>query len=436
MEERPNVMVISTHDSGCHFGCYGVPTVQTPAIDGLAAEGVLFQQMFATSSICSPSRGSLLTGRYPQSNGLIGLAGPGRGCELNDPKQHLSHILHDAGYYTALFGTQHETGDLSTLGFDRMVPDRIERDESFDGEFVVHADDPYATALHYSAINTAEDTAGDVVDFLNAAAADDGPFYIQAGFYETHTPYLWGGCEADESKGVWVPPYVGSCDEEEGAKLKQHIANLQGSLRRVDEAVGTILASLRDNGLEENTIVVFVTDHGPELPGAKWTMYDGGIKIAFMMRWPAGGVTGGRSCDAMLSNIDFVPTLAELIGLTVSEEVEGVSFARTLRNEAEEGEAYRDAVFALNIHGVNRTARTERYKVIHNGKKTCFSRDVLKQDSEMPVIELYDLEKDSLERRNVAQEESYAEVLGEMKVLLWDWLVAVDDPMVREQSQL
>ena len=74
---KPNILIISTHDSGCHFGCYGIPTVHTPAIDGLAAEGVRFTNMFATSSICSPSRGSLLTGRYPQRNGLIGLAGSG-----------------------------------------------------------------------------------------------------------------------------------------------------------------------------------------------------------------------------------------------------------------------------------------------------------------------------------------------------------------------
>lgn len=105
MPQRPNILIISTHDTGRHFGCYGVPTARTPAIDGLAAEGVKFNRMFAASPICSPSRGALLSGQYPLTNGLVGLAGGNWNWELADYRVHLSHRLRDLGYHTAMFGS-------------------------------------------------------------------------------------------------------------------------------------------------------------------------------------------------------------------------------------------------------------------------------------------------------------------------------------------
>jgi len=427
---RPNILIINTHDSGCHFGCYGVPTVHTPAIDGLAADGVRFTRMYATSSICSPSRGSLLTGRYPQSNGLIGLAGPGWGWELNDSKQHLSHILRDAGYVTGLFGVQHETGDPSILGFDLWKPGRIAREEEEEETFAPDPRDPYQAPLHASAMKTAPEVAADVADFLESDAARGGPFYVQAGFFETHTPYLWGGCDPDDCNGAWMPPYVRWDDEDEKGKLTQHIMNLQGSLRRVDEAVETILAALKKNGLEENTLVLFVTDHGPELPGAKWTMYDAGTRIAFILRWPAGGITGGRTRDCLLSNIDFLPTLGAIAGIPVPANMEGVSFAPSLKADGDGAGPYRDIVFGLNYHGRNYGGRTDKYSIVRSCDATCFSKDKLKENSVVPYVELFDLEKDPLELNNVAGDPAYAELFEEMKQRLMDWLESVNDPIL------
>ena len=115
MSQRPNILIITNHDSGRHFGCYGVETVHTPAIDALAADGMRFENYFATVPLCSPSRGAMLTGRYPQSTGLMGLTHAPWHWSLNKGEQHLSHILRDAGYHTALFGLQHEAADVQTL---------------------------------------------------------------------------------------------------------------------------------------------------------------------------------------------------------------------------------------------------------------------------------------------------------------------------------
>ena len=120
MSQKPNILIITNHDSGRHFGCYGVETVHTPAIDALAADGLRFENYFATVPLCSPSRGAMLTGRYPQSTGLMGLTHAPWHWSLNKGEQHLSHILRDAGYHTALFGLQHEAADVQTLGFEAL----------------------------------------------------------------------------------------------------------------------------------------------------------------------------------------------------------------------------------------------------------------------------------------------------------------------------
>ena len=423
---KPNILIISTHDSGCHFGCYGIPTVHTPAIDGLAAEGVRFTNMFATSSICSPSRGSLLTGRYPQRNGLIGLAGSGWDCELNDPQQHLSHILRGAGYQTRLFGVQHETADLDTLGFDECRPNAIGRALPQEEHL---PPDPYEIPLHVSAIQSAPQTAQDVAAFFDGHEQDGQSFYAQVGFFETHTPFLWDGCDPDDEKGIHVPDYARLEDEEEARKQEQHIAGLQGSLRRVDEAVATILNALRRNNLEENTLVLFVTDHGPELPGAKWTMTDAGLRIAFILRWPGGGVGGGQVCDALRSNVDFLPTLAELVDLQLPFDCDGTSFAAGLRSGAI---ADKEAVFGLNLYGQNYAVRTPRHKLVHNFAERVFSRNLPRTGSEQAPIELFDLQADPLERENLVEDSSRGDVVRGLEERFWGWLEGAGDPMLSE----
>jgi len=415
--QRPNILVISTHDSGRHFGCYGVPTVQTPAIDALAGDGVKLTRMFAASSICSPSRGSLLTGQYPQRNGLIGLAGGCWNWELADPKRHLSHVLRDAGYRTGLFGVQHETTDLSTLGFDVR--------------------DPHPPAGPDGAVRDAVRIAEGFAEFCRREGAGDRPFYAQMGFHETHTPYDFGGIEPDEDLGVWTPPYV-PADEHTDA-LRTHLAALQGSVRNVDRAVRIVTDALRETGLADDTLVLFNTDHGIELPigasgvpWAKWSMYDPGIGIAFILRWPGGGLTGGRDCDWMLSNVDFLPTLAELIGAEFAHETDGVSFAAGLRGADTSGPGPRDELFALFVNAQLYAARTERHKLVRNFAEGNANPKAARGERQLaPTALLFDLERDPLERNDVAGDPAYAEVLDDMNGRLWRWLESVDAPILR-----
>lgn len=404
MPQRPNILIITTHDTGRHFGCYGIETVHTPAIDALADDGVKFTNYFTTSPVCSPSRGAMLTGRYPQSNGLIGLTHSPWDWSFNEGERHLSHILRDAGYYTALFGLQHEASDVNTLGFQSTPADR-------------------GTGGRRTALDTAHDLAG----FLTSDAASKSPFYAQVGFFETHRPHDFGDVQPDDSKGVYVPPYL--LDDETS---RRELALQQGAIHRVDEAVRIISNALRTSGLENDTLLIFTVDHGIEFPRAKWFCYDPGIEIALIVRWPDGGIAGGKTCDHLLSNVDFLPTLMDLIGHPIPCNVEGISFADVFKNPG--APPTRDAVFSIFQGSDSRSIRTNRYKFIRNfspRRLVDVPVDMTRKPApriKQPVAQLYDLEKDPNEFHDVAQDPAYKEVYDILSARLFQWMEDVNDP--------
>ena len=402
---RPNIIVVISHDTGRHFGCYGVPSVNTPAIDALAADGVRFTSMFATAAMCTPSRGSLFTGKYPECNGLMGLAGAAYRYEMNNPREHLSFLLHDAGYRTMLFGHQHEALNTTTLGFDQWI------------------NPPAGSKDREGAVAT----ASEVASYLAKRRADDPqPFYLQIGFIETHTPYLALGGEPDTSKGVWLPPYAGA---DEGA-LHKHLANFQGSIRQVDRAVATILEAIRAAGVEKNTLFLFTVDHGPELPRAKWTGFDAGAQVAAILRWSDGKLHGGRTCDLLLNNTDILPTLMDLAGLPAPTGLDGINFAEALRHPDKVTPEVRDEVFFSFFYSQIHAVRTRSHKFIRYFNGGCFNYSKFLQYHMTPAYELYDVQADPGEFRNLAQDPAYASVLEEMNGRLWRHLERVKAPVL------
>jgi N-sulfoglucosamine sulfohydrolase len=408
MPKRPNILLITTHDSGRHFGCYGIPEVHTPVIDRLAGEGIRLTNYFATVPICCASRASMLTGQYPQTHGLMDLCHPNFGWALRDGERHASHILRDAGYRTTLYGIQHEVVDVETLGFDDV-----------NTQYPIQGD-----------VSHAESVAEGVASFLTNEAGGDRPFYAQVGFLQTHTPFDIGGVKPDDSDGVYVPPYLVR-DDDSVAQLSQ----LQGAIKTVDNAVGTIVNALEDSGLAENTLLIFTTDHGIEVPRAKWNLYDPGIAIALVARWPGGGITGGRTCDHLLGNVGFLPTLLELIGVPIPANVEGHSFASDLRDSNTPPAC--DAIYGLYHKTNGRFVRTNTHKLIRHfdaafdylNVPVAFA-DVL-QKRGMKQVQLYDLENDPNEFEDVSGKPEYAEIQADLNGRLWRWLESVNDPVLR-----
>lgn len=402
---RPNIVVITTHDSGRHFGCYGAG-YDTPAIDSLAAGGVLCTRMFGVAPICSPNRVTLLTGQCPQRSGMMGLAGGQWAWEMHDYRRHLSHVARANGYQTHLFGHQHDTDFVERLGFDHLHQ--------------------YLSPHNRRPGNGAPVIAERFAEFC-ATAAKDRPFYAQIGFFETHTPFDFGGATADDPATVTIPAWC----QQEDEQTRQQVAALQGAARQADRAVGIILDALRTHGLERDTIVLFNTDHGPELPRGKWTMFDSGLGIAFIVRWPGGGIDGGRRCELLLSNEDWVPTLAELAGLNVPHDMDGRSFASALRGQP--SAPVRDAVYALWVD-MDYSIRTDRYKLIRRFRGERVPSRAVGPDGRpilVPPARLFDLENDPLELNNLADDPAAAPVLAEMDRRLWQWLESVGDPILR-----
>jgi arylsulfatase A-like enzyme len=423
--ERPNILLIHAHDLGRFLHCYGIRTVHTPQLDRLAAEGVLFERSFATAPQCSPSRASLFTGRYPHCTGVLGLVHPPFNWELHPDERHLGQILRQAGYRTAGVGPLHET---------RLGPGRCGLDE--------YVRDVRATAV-------ADATIGMLTRFAQAPGA---PFYLQAGTLEPHRlpnrdpgrdmDFLGDDLAADTSRGVTVPGYL-----RDTPGTRAELGELQGSVRHLDAAVGRILDALRRLSLERNTLVIFTTDHGLALPRAKCSVYEPGQETALLLRLPARpGWSGGRREPALISNIDYVPTILEAAGIAIPARVQGRSFAPLL-----DGAFYepRQAVFyELTYHSYydpQRAVRTEDHKlIVHFATSPAFMEPSQsrrpRSDTLVPLndalatnvaLELYDLRHDPWEQNNLADDPSSADVLARLRHLLFSHMIDTDDPLLR-----
>lgn len=413
---RPNILFITTHDLGKHVPIYGLQTVVAPAIEHLAQRGIVFDQSFCTAPQCSPSRAALHTGRHAHTVGMLGLGHEPFNWRLHPNELHLAHRLGAVGYETALFGIQH----LTEGPFQLLNPAELGYETA-------------APAL------PASDMAEEVVAFLAARAETDRPFYLEVGFFEPHRPYDWGGARPDDSRGVTVPPYI-----PDSPAAQQDFAALQGMVRVMDTGVDAILQALNAHGLEQNTWVIFTTDHGIAMPRAKCTLYDPGIETTLVMHWPGGGLTGGRRISEMISHVDMVPTLLEGLGLPVPDNLHGRSYWPLLC-----GEAYdpRSHVFAEKTYHTMyepmRAIRTDRHKLIVN-----FAEDVainVPADIQLspifptmldqitpqrPFVELYDLRHDPHEMHNIAGQPETAELEASLKRQLLHWMERTADPLL------
>ncbi|MFJ9173375.1 sulfatase [Streptomyces sp. NPDC102360] len=430
---RPNVLLLHAHDLGRFLGCYGVPTVRTPALDALAADGVRLANAFCTAPQCSPSRAALFTGRYPHSTGVMGLTH--HRWDLYEGERHLAELLRAAGYRTDLIGIHHE----SRVRPDAEVAERL----GFDSV------DTLGEALIEQRAELVADRA--IEALTERAAAPERPFYLQVGFLEPHRlpsrtfdgvtmGFTGDHMEPDDSLGHTVPGYL-----RDDAGAREEIAELQGAVAYMDAAVGRVLARLDELGLAENTVTVFTTDHGLALPRAKCTLYDPGLETALILRAPGLGWSGGRVVDELVSNVDVVPTLLAATGVEPPAHLHGHSLAGALSGSG--GPAQRDAVFGEltyhNYYDPRRCVRTDRYKLIVN-LDHALAHTAAATQSWRPrctphagqlgwpaaKFELYDLRDDPWEAVNLADSPEHRDTLEELRGRLVDWMTDTADPLL------
>jgi len=407
MNAPPNIVYLHSHDTGRYVQPYGRQVV-TPNIQRLADQGLLFRNAFCAAPSCSPSRAALLTGRWPHCNGMNGLAH--RGFALDDREQHIGHTLREAGYWTAMVGEQHVSRDPADLGYD----------------VVADADSRHVHHVAPAAVSLLRDLPRE-------------PFFLSVGFFETHRDYFEPTSVRD---ALYSDPPGGLPDT---PTTRRDMAAFKQSARVLDHGVGAVLGALDEQGLADNTLVVFTTDHGLPFPGAKATLSDRGIGVLLIMRGP-GGFHGGRVSDALISQIDLFPTLCDLAGIDRPAHLQGRSLVPHVRGDVTE---INDAVFAeLTYHAAydpQRAIRTRRHKYVRRyGERDLPvlanvddspTKDLLLEagwgELPRPREELYDLTLDPGEARNLVGDPAHADVHVLLRDRLEEWMLTTGDPLLR-----
>jgi arylsulfatase A-like enzyme len=420
MSDRPNIVEIIWHDLGDWLGCYNRADVTSPSLDAFAEQGVVLENHFCVAPQCSASRATIMTGRYPQSHGVMGLVH--RGWRYNPGERDLPSLLGDADYQTALVGFQHERHDPSELAYHQSWTQFANAVGKMPAE-EAHAD-----------VNAAR-----AVEYLQQRGQSGAPFFLSVGFTEVHRPF---GAQYDPGVAhrLTVPGFL-----PDQTIVRKDMATFYHGIRRADAAVGRILRALRETGLEENTLAFFTTDHGPEIPRAKMTVYDPGIKVAMLVRFP-GVFPAGARVQALTSHVDLLPTILQAANVPIPANVQGRSMFDLLAGKTRD---HRDAIFAqMTWHGGEydpmRCVRTPHFKYIRNylpGWPPQMGGPYVQRYGDefinrhfaraRPAEELYDLQADVWEQTNLADDPAHQSLKRELSARLLGWEQSIDDPILR-----
>jgi arylsulfatase A-like enzyme len=397
--DRPNILLVITDDQGYgDLSLHGNPHLKTPNLDRIAKEGVQFTQ-FHVSPVCAPTRSSLMTGRYNYRTGVVDTY-LGRAMMYPD-EVTLPEILGKNGYRTGIFGKWH-LGDNYPL---RAIDQGFQEALVHTGGGITQPSDPPGNTYFDPVLfrnGKAVKSRGYCTDVFTDAAIrfiespDKRPFFAYLATNAPHTPL--------QISDPWAAPF-----RKKG--LNEDTSAVYGMIRNIDQNVGRVLQALEERKLEQNTIVIFMTDNGPQqerynagMRGRKGTVYQGGIRVPFFVRWPV-RIRAGLKIDRIAAHIDILPTLLDFAGVERSEKpkVDGLSLMPLLGNVS--GWPDRNLFFQWHRGDApepHRSAavRNQRYKLV-NGK------------------ELYDVEADPAEGTDISAR--FPRIVEEMRAAYDDW---------------
>jgi arylsulfatase A-like enzyme len=366
---RPNILVILVDDLGYgDLSSFGAPDLQTPAIDQLATEGMRFTDFHSNSPVCSPTRAALLTGRYPDLVGVPGVirqtAGETWG-NLADDATMLAEVLQTAGYDTAHVGKWH-------LGFDSPDTPNDRGFALFHGFLGDMMDDYYThlrLGVNWMRLNRdvvdptghATDVFTDwAIDYLAQRQGQPEPFFLYLAYNAPHIP-------------IQPPPDWLQRVQQSEPNLSPDRAAMVALIEHLDDGIGRVLQALADNGESDNTLVIFASDNGGEidvaanngpLRGGKTDMWEGGVRVPAIVRWP-GHVTAGTTTGAVFATMDIFATALEAAAVAPASPVDARSFLPVLLGRATTAPA-RDLFFVRREGGVYYGARNGDYKLVQN----------------------------------------------------------------------
>lgn len=447
---KRNIVLFVTDDQSPDAGCYGNEVLKTPNIDALAADGVKFNHAFCTTASCSASRSVILTGIHNHANAHYGHQHSYHHFSSYDSVKSLPVQLKAAGYRTARIGKYHVAPE-SVYKFDQALPG--------------NGRNAYEMADNCKAL---------------FASDDERPFFL---YICTSDPHRGGGTVGD---GKYAPNAFGN--RVEGYKgietityspkdvkvhpflpdtmaAREEIAQYYQSVSRIDQGFGRLIENLKAAGVYDDTLILYTSDHGIAFPGGKTTLYEGGMRVPFIVRNPYQSKRGHAN-NAMVSIVDITPTLLDFAGALPKKEkpkkgpptIQGRSFLNVLTETDPKGwdEVHASHTFhEITMYYPMRVVRTRDYKLIWNiahglpypfasdlwaastwqqaydrGPDTAYGKRTVEQYIHRPKFEFYNVADDPHEMKNLADDPKHADKLAEFKAKLKQFQTQTKDPWV------
>ncbi len=412
--KQPNILIVIADDlNKDSVGIYGNKDVKTPNIDRLASQGMRFNLAYTSTAMCAPTRQQMYTGLYPVRSGAY----PNH-SKVKPGTKSLVHYLKALGYRVGLSGKRH-FGPPSSFPFEQ-VSQKV--DAKAIREFV--------------------------------ARDEKQPFCLLVTSNSPHVPWSAGDASQYDPGKLTIPPYWVDTPE-----MRESLTRYYAEITDLDREVGECMKILRETKQEDNTAMIFTTEQGAQYPGCKWTCYENGLNVGFIVRW-SGQVKPGSVSDAMIHYVDVAPTLVEMAGGEAIKGLDGRSFLGVLRGKTKRHNSVTYGVHTqMNAIGspptgyAVRSIRAGKWKYIMNlNHKVTFKNALTQNDKEnywaswvrtaktdpkaarlvkrylnRPAEEMYDLSKDPHELNNLAGREKQAKVKARLKQQLQDWMTSQGD---------
>lgn len=434
--KRPNILLILSDDHSVPFvGCYGADFMKTPNLDRFAAEGIRFNRAFTAAPQCVPSRTAILTGRSPVAVRMGRFNSP-----LPPDVVTIPEVLKSNGYRTGVCGRYyHLNGVIKPGAVTQAIYDK-------------HKLRTWDRRVDFLEVSPPLQTAVQLDQFIGQGSSDQ-PWFFWINYSDPHHPWEKSAGTVDPAK-LKLPPFLPDLPG-----VREDLAAYCSEVERADSTFGEALAVLKKRNLEDNTLVVFMGDNGMAFPHGKGSLYDPGLNVPLLVRWP--GIARPSVSETLISGEDIAPTMIEAAGGKPPAQMSGRSFLGALNGSSYEPRTH---VFAARLHHGNsaftpgakaslfdlsRCARNDRWKLIYNctphmeyqpvdsAKDPGWTQMIAAHKSgklqpefdrvyfpaQRPVLELYDLTKDPGELTNLAGTPGTEKVQRELMIALQEKMI-------------
>lgn len=421
---QPNILIIMGDDcTYSDLGLYGGVNVLTPNIDNLAAQGITFNRAYLSEAMCAPCRAELNTGLYPMKNGVCWNHSATR-TEVKGTGQYLKPL----GYRVGLCGKTH------------IKPESVYQFETIQG-------------ITSSAVaNVSEFEPAEIEKFISRDK--ENPFFLLTTFTSPHVPWTVGDPEHFNPDSIKLPPHMADTKD-----TREDFCKYLAEIEVLDYHIGKLLDLLEKSGKAENTLIIFTSEQGAQMPGVKWTNWDVGVHTGFVAKWP-GKIKPGQRTDALIQYCDVLPTLLDIAGGNSSDEAfDGTSFLPVLKGKSEEhreyvyfmhnnipeGPAYPiravsngKFTYIRNLSSENLyiekhvmgTLRWHKYwpSWVYEAGDNEHTNFLLKRYQKRPPEELYHLSEDPENFNNLINDKKLRKVKKELSSKLDSWMEEQNDP--------